>query len=82
MNDFEFGVAEEHQHNKDRARRDRNLKLTKDRKNPYGNHNYAVTDGLKPIQKNNRNGRVIMVGNRKVDLSRVRNITDLPEDDE
>lgn len=82
MNRQNFTVAEELDEQKSKTNRERQLKLTKDRRNHNGNGTLASTDGLKTIRKPAREPFYIDEDDQPIDLKRVRNLKDVVKDTE
>jgi hypothetical protein len=82
MNRQNFTVAEELDEQKSKVSRERQLKLTKDRRNHNGNGKLAQTDGLKTIRKSVQEPFYIDDDDQPIDLTRVRNLSDVLKDTE
>lgn len=82
MNRQNFTVAEELDERKNKINRERQLKLTKDRRNHNGNGKLAQTDGLKTIRKPRNEPLFVDDDEEVIDLTRVRSLKDVVKDNE
>lgn len=76
-----FSVAEEKDAEKHKINKERQRKLTADRKKPYDG-SLAQTEGLRPIKSNGnkRNQTIIIDDEYEIDPRRIRKLSDVTAD--